>query len=179
MEPRNTSNFDYLPFFYSRVFSLSWQFYGDNVGEAIHFGDFSGTKFGAYWVNKGRLVGCFLESGENEEYVAIAKAIRLKPAVRDLSKLQRDGVDFVKEVSVKPLVNGSGFSLLFKKPVYIWYATSGIVVAASVAAFAYCGMILALGARGPEFDSRNAPLLFWFSCDLHCYQTNAEMKSQK
>ncbi|GJX01919.1 monodehydroascorbate reductase 4, peroxisomal [Tanacetum coccineum] len=56
MEPRNTSNFDYLPFFYSRVFSLSWQFYGDNVGEAIHFGDFSGTKFGAYWVNKGRLV---------------------------------------------------------------------------------------------------------------------------
>ncbi|PWA52103.1 FAD/NAD-linked reductase, dimerization domain, FAD/NAD(P)-binding domain protein [Artemisia annua] len=136
MEPRNTSDFDYLPFFYSRVFSLSWQFYGDNVGEVIHFGDFSGTKFGGYWVNEGRLVGCFLEGGGNEEYEAIAKAIRLKPVVKDLSKLQRDGVDFVNEVSHKPLVQGGGFRLLLKKPVYIWYATSGIVVAASVAAFA-------------------------------------------
>ncbi|GJX01916.1 hypothetical protein Tco_0185829, partial [Tanacetum coccineum] len=67
----------------------------------------------------------------------MAKAIRLKPVVRDLSKLQRDEVDFVKEVSLKPLVHGSGLSLLSKNPVHIWYETSGIVVAASVAAFAY------------------------------------------
>lgn len=35
----SVGHIDYLPFFYSRVFSLSWQFYGDNAGEAVHFGD--------------------------------------------------------------------------------------------------------------------------------------------
>nr|CAD1822781.1 unnamed protein product [Ananas comosus var. bracteatus] len=55
MAPAKTTNLDYLPFFYSRVFSLSWQFYGDNVGEVVHFGDFSSGKFGSYWVDKGGL----------------------------------------------------------------------------------------------------------------------------
>ncbi|KAI3824003.1 hypothetical protein L1987_05450 [Smallanthus sonchifolius] len=137
MAPKTTSDFDYLPFFYSRVFSLSWQFYGDNVGEVIHFGDFSGAKFGAYWVNNRRLVGCFLEGGRNEDYVAIAKVIRLKPVVLDLGELEREGLDFVVAVSRKPPVSppvGRGGR---KKPVYLWYAAYGIVVAASVAAFGY------------------------------------------
>nr|XP_043608224.1 monodehydroascorbate reductase 4, peroxisomal-like [Erigeron canadensis] len=140
-QPKSTSEIDYLPFFYSRVFSLSWQFYGDNVGEVIHFGDFSGTKFGAYWVNNGRLVGCFLEGGRNEEYEAIAKVIRLMPVITNLSELGRAGVDYVLAVSQKPLgsqfVQGGGSRLDVKKPVYMWYATSGIVIAASVAAFAW------------------------------------------
>jgi len=42
--------YDYLPYFYSRSFDLSWQFYGDNVGETVAFGDRSieskPTKFG-------------------------------------------------------------------------------------------------------------------------------------
>lgn len=32
--------YDYLPFFYSRVFSLAWVFYGKNDGAEVHFGDF-------------------------------------------------------------------------------------------------------------------------------------------
>lgn len=73
MEAENIGELDYLPFFYSRVFTLSWQFYGDNVGEVIHFGDFSGSSFGAYWVHKGQLVGSFLEGGTKEQYEAIAQ----------------------------------------------------------------------------------------------------------
>ncbi|KVI02561.1 FAD-dependent pyridine nucleotide-disulfide oxidoreductase [Cynara cardunculus var. scolymus] len=130
MEPNNTTEFDYLPFFYSRVFSLSWQFYGDNAGEVVHFGDFSGTRFGAYWVNNGRLVGCFLEGGDKEDYDAIANVIRVKPAVADLGELERRGVEFAVGVSQKlpvaTVVHGGGL-----------YASFGIVVAASVALFAY------------------------------------------
>ncbi|KAI3503451.1 hypothetical protein L1887_31892 [Cichorium endivia] len=134
MEPKNTSEFDYLPFFYSRVFSLSWRFYGDNVGEVVHFGDFSGTKFGVYWVNNGCLVGCFLEGGGDDDYVAVAKAVGLKPVVVDMDELRRAGVGFAVEVSrkppVSPPVRGGGL----KKSVYMLCATTSAIV---VVMFAY------------------------------------------
>jgi monodehydroascorbate reductase (NADH) len=53
----STAEYDYLPFFYSREFSLSWQFYGSSEGTAVHFGDMAAGKFGAYWVDGGRWVG--------------------------------------------------------------------------------------------------------------------------
>ncbi|XP_024982757.1 monodehydroascorbate reductase 4, peroxisomal [Cynara cardunculus var. scolymus] len=144
LEPEKTPEFDYLPFFYSRVFSLSWQFYGDNVGEAVYFGDFSGTSFGAYWVNKGHLVGSFLEGGSKEEYEAIAKVTRLKPVIEDLSELERQGLGFVVALSQKPGVSEAakdmdvgGSSLVLEKAMYPWHAAAGVVVAASIAAFAY------------------------------------------
>lgn len=129
--------FDYLPFFYSRVFSLSWQFYGDNVGEVVHFGDFSGNVFGAYWISKGRLVGSFLEGGTREEYEAIAMVTRLRPAIDDLDELEKLGLEFAVAASVaapslqhQPLdVDASNL--------YPWHAVAGVIVAASVAAFAY------------------------------------------
>ncbi|XP_027156535.1 monodehydroascorbate reductase 4, peroxisomal-like [Coffea eugenioides] len=142
MEPEKTGEFDYLPFFYSRVFTLSWQFYGDNAGEVIHFGDFSGKTFGAYWINKGHLVGSFLEGGTKEQYEAIAKATRLKPAIEDLGELERQGLGFALTASQKPssssppLVAGSS-NLVIEKPLHAWYATAGVIVAASVATFAY------------------------------------------
>ncbi|CBI34906.3 hypothetical protein VitviT2T_022439 [Vitis vinifera] len=141
MEPAKTSEFDYLPFFYSRVFTLSWQFYGDSVGEVVHYGDFSGSTFGAYWVSKGQLVGSFLEGGTKEEYEAIAKATKLKPDVEDLAELERQGLGFALAVSRKPPpsqppeVSSSGLNL--QKPMYAWHATAGVIVAASVAVFAY------------------------------------------
>ncbi|KAL4571738.1 hypothetical protein LXL04_018503 [Taraxacum kok-saghyz] len=121
MDPNNTLEFDYLPFFYSRVFSLSWRFYGDNVGEVVHFGDFSGSKFGAYWKNNGSLVGCFLEGGSDDDYVKIAKAVRDKAMVVDLGELLR--VD--QKPPLSPPIRGGGL----KKPVYLWCATSAILVA--------------------------------------------------
>ncbi|GAB2284216.1 Monodehydroascorbate reductase 4, peroxisomal [Dionaea muscipula] len=152
MEPEKTKEFDYLPFFYSRVFALSWQFYGDNAGEVIHFGDYSGKGFGAYWVKNGHLVGSFLESGTKEEYEALATATRLNPPIpvekNIIMELESKGIGFALEISRKPPPEvqppkdqstlGSSTTLLQEKPaVYPWHAAAGVVVAASIAAFAY------------------------------------------
>ncbi|XP_076908656.1 monodehydroascorbate reductase 4, peroxisomal-like [Bidens hawaiensis] len=143
MEPDTTPEFDYLPLFYSRVFSFSWQFYGENLGEVVYFGDFSGTSFGAYWVHDGHLVGSFLEGGSKEEYEAIAKVTRLKPVIDDLSELEMQGLGYVVALSQKPSVvpianvGGSTSMVVLEKPVYPWHAASGVVAAASIAAFAY------------------------------------------
>ncbi|KAK2661755.1 hypothetical protein Ddye_000329 [Dipteronia dyeriana] len=142
METDKMGEFDYLPFFYSRVFTLSWQFYGDNAGEVIHFGDFSGSTFGAYWVNKGHLVGSFLEGGTKEEYETLAKATRLKPAVEDLDELERQGLGFALAASQKPLPSPSldasqSSCLVLEKPLHPWHATAGVILAASIASFAY------------------------------------------
>lgn len=144
MEPEKTTEFDYLPFFYSRVFTLSWQFYGDSTGDVVHFGDFLGNSFGAYWVNKGHVVGSFLEGGTKEEYAAIAKITRLKPAIEDLSDLETQGLGFALTLSDKPepseavvVGSGSGSTLATEKPLHVWHATAGVILAASIAAFAY------------------------------------------
>ncbi|KAM3286699.1 monodehydroascorbate reductase 4, peroxisomal isoform X1 [Capsicum chacoense] len=144
MEPEKTTEFDYLPFFYSRVFTLSWQFYGDNTGDVVHFGDFLGNSFGAYWVNKGHVVGSFLEGGTKEEYKAIAKITRLKPAIEDLADLETQGLEFALALSrqAEPteavvVSNGSGSAIVTEKPLHAWHATAGVILAASIAAFAY------------------------------------------
>ncbi|GFP99728.1 probable monodehydroascorbate reductase cytoplasmic isoform 2 [Phtheirospermum japonicum] len=141
-EPEKTGDFDYLPFFYSRVFTLSWQFYGDSAGEVVHFGDFAGPTFGAYWVNKGYLVGSFLEGGTKEQYEAIAQTTRLKPKIDDMAELERQGLGFALSVSQKPAFSrpsdvGGGSGVVLEKPLYAWHATAGVIVAASIAAFAY------------------------------------------
>ncbi|KAI4350682.1 hypothetical protein L6164_005112 [Bauhinia variegata] len=131
MDSSKTEEFDYLPFFYSRVFTLSWQFYGDNVGEVICFGDFSGSTFGAYWVSMGYLVGSFLEGGTKEEYEAIAKTTRLRSAVEDLAESERQGLGFAVTISQKPLqsppadVSGSDL-LLEEKPLHVCMLQLGL-----------------------------------------------------
>ncbi|KAI8560136.1 hypothetical protein RHMOL_Rhmol04G0232600 [Rhododendron molle] len=51
-EGKSIDEYDYLPFFYSRAFNLSWQFYGDNVGDTVVFGNkdpnSENPKFGVY-----------------------------------------------------------------------------------------------------------------------------------
>eukprot|EP00262_Sarcandra_glabra_P017974 TRINITY_DN631_c0_g1_i1.p1 TRINITY_DN631_c0_g1~~TRINITY_DN631_c0_g1_i1.p1 ORF type:complete len:476 (+),score=77.73 TRINITY_DN631_c0_g1_i1:61-1488(+) len=138
MAPGKTGDFDYLPFFYSRVFALSWQFYGDNVGEVVHYGDFHGGVIGAYWVNKGQIVGAFLEGGSREEYEAIAKVTRLKPVVEDMDELERQGLAFALSASLQPPpVNVSNVDLVMERPMYAWHATAGVIAAVSIAGFAY------------------------------------------
>ncbi|XP_051131734.1 monodehydroascorbate reductase-like [Andrographis paniculata] len=99
---QSIEEYDYLPYFYSRAFDLSWQFYGDNVGDCIIFGDCSPAsathKFGAYWVKDGKVVGAFLESGSPEENQAIAKVARVQPPAGSLDQLLNEGLAFASKI---------------------------------------------------------------------------------
>ncbi|XP_031497408.1 monodehydroascorbate reductase 3, cytosolic-like [Nymphaea colorata] len=101
-EGKEIEEYDYLPYFYSRSFDLSWQFYGDNVGDTVMFGDTNPVspkpKFGSYWIKDGKLIGAFLEGGSPEENKAIAKAARLQPPVHSADELAKDGLTFACKI---------------------------------------------------------------------------------
>ncbi|CAH2074288.1 unnamed protein product [Thlaspi arvense] len=101
-EGKSIPEYDYLPYFYSRAFDLSWQFYGDNVGETVLFGDNDPKspkpKFGSYWIKEGKLIGVFLEGGTPEENKAIAKVARVQPSVESLDVLSKKGLSFVSTI---------------------------------------------------------------------------------
>lgn len=88
-----TQNYDYLPYFYSRVFEYEgssrkvwWQFFGDNVGEVVEVGNFD-PKIATFWLDSGKLKGVLLESGSPEEFQLLPKLARNQPTV-DKVKLQ-------------------------------------------------------------------------------------------
>jgi len=101
-EGSSIPEYDYLPYFYSRAFDLSWQFYGDNVGESVLFGDNDPKspkpKFGSYWIKEGKLIGVFLEGGSPEENNAIAKVARTQPSVESIDVLSKEGLSFVNKI---------------------------------------------------------------------------------
>ncbi|XP_062166649.1 monodehydroascorbate reductase, seedling isozyme [Alnus glutinosa] len=101
-EGKTIEEYDYLPYFYSRSFNLSWQFYGDNVGDSVLFGDNNpespNPKFGSYWIKDGKVVGAFLESGSPEENKAIAKVARVQPPVENLDLLTKEGLSFAAKI---------------------------------------------------------------------------------
>ncbi|XP_024385327.1 monodehydroascorbate reductase, seedling isozyme [Physcomitrium patens] len=94
--------YDYLPFFYSRSFNLSWQFYGDNVGETVLWGRngaaASESKFGAYWVKDNKVMGAFLEGGSPDENKLIAKVAREQPTVNSTDELVSGGLGFASKI---------------------------------------------------------------------------------
>jgi hypothetical protein len=70
MAPDETSDLDYLPFFYSRdFFFLIMAILWGKCWRRVHFGDFPNGRFGVYWVNEGCIIfiGVFLEGGAKEE----------------------------------------------------------------------------------------------------------------
>ncbi|XP_031275681.1 monodehydroascorbate reductase, seedling isozyme-like [Pistacia vera] len=86
--------YDYFPYFYSRVFDLSWHFYGETVGETVLFRNWNPAcslrKFGTYWIKEGKIVGAFLESGTLEENKTIAEVARLQPTVDNLDVIIKE-----------------------------------------------------------------------------------------
>ncbi|KAG6543879.1 hypothetical protein Mapa_014719 [Marchantia paleacea] len=104
-----TEAYDYLPFFYSRVFEAPgserkvwWQFYGDNVGESVEVGNFD-PKYAAFWIESGRVKGVFLESGFAEEFALLPKLARQQPAI-DISALKSaDSVETALQIAQEAL----------------------------------------------------------------------------
>ncbi|KAF3441696.1 hypothetical protein FNV43_RR15611 [Rhamnella rubrinervis] len=101
-EGKSIDVYDYLPFFYSRAFNLSWQFYGDNVGDSVLFGDDNPAspkpKFGSYWIKDGKVVGAFLEGGTPDENKAIANVAKVQPPVANLDQLASEGLAFASKI---------------------------------------------------------------------------------
>ncbi|KAH7276413.1 hypothetical protein KP509_39G006100 [Ceratopteris richardii] len=137
-------DYDYLPYFYSRVFTLSWQFYGDNIGDCVIFGTLKDKKFGAFWVEKGQVIGAFLEGGTKEEYITLEKIARLKPCITDMESLARLGLSFpfdfkepvIPHSSLIPFLGERGEALLEKPSSLFFQVSAGIAVAVGISVFA-------------------------------------------
>ncbi|CAL8465067.1 g4602 [Coccomyxa elongata] len=99
MDP-STGDYDYLPYFYSRIFDLGWQLYGINENTTpVFFGDPSTKKFGTYFVRDGKVMGAFLEGGSNEENALMKKvAVEQPPAPADLNELGSQGLSFASKL---------------------------------------------------------------------------------
>jgi hypothetical protein len=102
----NPAPYDYTPFFYSREFNLSWQFYGqsDAADDVITRGDLSpaaaaaaaapegqAPRFGAYFVKGGAVVGVFVEGPTADESAAFKAIVRAKPAAPAAAVLKAEG----------------------------------------------------------------------------------------
>jgi len=86
--------YDYLPYFYSRVFDLSWVFYGFNEGTAVEFGKKEpGEMFGCCWVSNKKVVGIFAESASPEQVEKIKELARTQPRAPKASDLEEKGLD--------------------------------------------------------------------------------------
>lgn len=97
-----SEEYDYLPYFYSRMFNLSWQVYGNPRGEAVHFDvDLALNKFGAYWVYQGYVVAAFLESGAADEVAAIKLVARDRPEAPPHVELRHQGIQWALDYQQK------------------------------------------------------------------------------
>lgn len=97
--PDTAGDYDYLPYFYSRVFNLSWQFYGVNKGTAVPFGKQSDGSFGCYWVDDGKVVGAFIESGSDEQNHGIKAVAKIRPDVPE--DLEAQGISFALRIGAE------------------------------------------------------------------------------
>jgi len=96
LSPESSTPYDYLPYFYSRVYDLSWQFWGFNEGDAIEFGDKASKKFGAIWVSGGKVVGAFAEGATPEEAAKLKEVCTTRPKAPSESAIQSQGVQAFK-----------------------------------------------------------------------------------
>jgi NADPH-dependent 2,4-dienoyl-CoA reductase/sulfur reductase-like enzyme len=71
------SPFVHVPYYFSDVFDLSYEFWGDTAGaeQVIYRGDVTSRSFSAWWLSGGRLVAAFVMNRPDEEREAAARWI--------------------------------------------------------------------------------------------------------
>ena len=74
------SPFIHVPYFFSDVFDLSYEFWGDPSGaeEIVERGDLSSSSFSVWWLREGRLAAAFLMNRPEEERAAAPRLIQSK-----------------------------------------------------------------------------------------------------
>ena len=72
--------FVHVPYFFSDVFDLSYEFWGDNegAGEVVYRGDVTSRSFSAWWLKEGRVIAAFVMNRPDEERELAQKMIREK-----------------------------------------------------------------------------------------------------
>jgi len=75
--------FVHVPYFFSDVFDLSYEFWGDPSGadEIVEHGDLSSSSFSVWWLRQGRLVAAFTMNRPDEEREAALRLIQSKETV--------------------------------------------------------------------------------------------------
>jgi NADPH-dependent 2,4-dienoyl-CoA reductase/sulfur reductase-like enzyme len=71
------SPFKHVPYFFSDIFDLSYEYWGDASGadQVVHRGDLSSNSFSVWWVRQQRLVAAFTMNRPDEERNAAPKWI--------------------------------------------------------------------------------------------------------
>jgi len=75
--------FKHVPYFFSDVFDLSYEYWGDASGadDVVHRGDVSTKSFSVWWLQKGRLVAAFVMNRPDQEREAAPEWIEAKKTV--------------------------------------------------------------------------------------------------
>ncbi|EDQ89596.1 uncharacterized protein MONBRDRAFT_32264 [Monosiga brevicollis MX1] len=80
---QSKGGYDYLPYFYSRIFDFNWKLYGINEGDVVHFGHFEeGKQYGAIWIRDGQVVGILAEKPTDEQVSRMQEVARSRPAAK-------------------------------------------------------------------------------------------------
>lgn len=82
--------FSHVPYFFSDVFDLSYEFWGDTslADQVVERGDVTSTSFSVWWLNHGRVVAAFAMNRPDEEREAAPRWIASRQAVSP-DKLKR------------------------------------------------------------------------------------------
>ena len=75
--------FRHVPYFFSDVFDLSYEYWGDSSGadQIVHRGDLSSNSFSVWWLAQNRLVAAFTMNRPDEERELAQKCIETKQSV--------------------------------------------------------------------------------------------------
>jgi NADPH-dependent 2,4-dienoyl-CoA reductase/sulfur reductase-like enzyme len=75
--------FSHVPYFFSDVFDLSYELWGDSEGatQTVARGDLNSSSFSVWWLKQGRLVSAFAMNRPDEERQAAADWVKAKQLV--------------------------------------------------------------------------------------------------